>query len=94
MSEIRHCSVYLKETLDIVRPRYVVPLGGVAIKALHIIHPLKIKLGECLGQVTAWNGCHVYPLFHPGPRALIRRSRPQQLHDYCELAELLGKTAR
>lgn len=88
-SEIRNCSGHLKELLDIIRPKYVVPLGKAALTSLRIIHPLEIELRESVGQLIPWNGFQVYPLYHPGPRAFIWRTKVQQLEDYRVLTELL-----
>jgi uracil-DNA glycosylase family 4 len=89
ISEIRSCSIYLKETLDIIKPKYVVPLGKVALTALRIIHPLEIELSEGVGQLFPWNGYQVYPLCHPGPRAFVWRNKTQQIADYRLLAGFL-----
>ncbi len=90
-AEIRNCSVYLKETLEIVNPKYVVPLGAAALASLNAIKPHHIKLSEGVGKVFSWNGYQVYPLFHPGPRAIIWRTKSQQMGDYRTLAGLLDK---
>jgi len=89
--EIRNCSQYLRETLEIIKPRYVVPLGAAALASLNAIKPHQIKLSEGVGKLFLWNGYQVYPLFHPGPRAFVRRTKAQQLEDYKTLAELEDK---
>lgn len=91
LSEIRNCSQYLKETLEIVNPKYVVPLGAAALAALNIIKPHQVSLSEGVGKLFSWNGYKVYPLFHPGPRAFIRRTKTQQVEDYKTLASLFEK---
>ena len=89
--EIRNCSQYLKEMLEIIKPEYVVPLGAAALASLNAIKPHQIKLSEGVGKVFLWNGYTLYPLFHPGPRAFIRRTKAQQVEDYRALASLLDK---
>jgi len=91
-SEIRNCSSYLKDTLDIIMPKYVVPLGKVALTALHRIHPIEINLSKCVGRLFHWNGYEVYPLFHPGPRAFLWRRKVEQSQDYKNLAKLIVKS--
>ena len=91
MPEIRNCSQYLSETLDIIKPKYIVPLGAVALASLNAIKPHQIKLSEGVGKLYSWNGYQVYPLFHPGPRAFIWRPKYRQEEDYLALANLLGK---
>jgi DNA polymerase len=93
MIEIRNCSVHLRETLEIVGPNYIVPLGRAALTALGVIHPLRIELSEGAGKVFPWNGYQVYPLYHPGPRAFVWRPRLQQMLDYRTLAESLKNGA-
>jgi uracil-DNA glycosylase family 4 len=90
ISEVRNCAIYLKETLDIIKPKYIVPLGKVALTAIRTIHRFESELSECVGQLFSWNGYQVYPLFHPGPRAFVWRSKAQQLQDFGALATLLG----
>lgn len=81
-TEIRNCSQYLKETLEIIKPKYVVPLGATALVALNIINPHRIRLSDAVGKSFPWNGYQVYPLFHPGPRAFVWRHKDQQVKDY------------
>lgn len=90
--EIRNCSQYLKETLEIIKPKLVVPLGAKALSALNIINPHQVRLSEGVGKLFSWNGYKIYPLYHPGPRASIWRTKARQLKDYKILADLLVKT--
>ena len=89
LSEIRNCSHYLAETLQIVNPKCVVPLGRAALASLNAIESHMIKLSQDVGKVFLWHGFLVYPLYHPGQRALLRRTRAQQATDYRSLASLL-----
>ena len=90
-AEIRNCAQYLRETLEIIKPKYVVPLGATALAAVNAIEPHQTKLSEGVGKLFSWNGYQVYPLFHPGPRAFIRRTKAQQVEDYRTLVNLLDK---
>lgn len=91
MAEIRNCSDYLKQILEIIKPKYVIPLGRVALASLNAIEPHGIRLSQGVGKVFPWHGCLVYPLFHPGPRAFVWRTKAQQMEDYGVLAQLLGQ---
>lgn len=88
-TEIHNCAPFLKETLEIIGPRYVAPLGKAALAALNTINPLAVKLRENVGQLLAWTGYQVYPLYHPGPRSFVWRTRAQQELDYRTIACLL-----
>lgn len=89
VTEIRNCATCLKETLEIVGPRYIVPLGAVALASLNVIESHNIGLTQGTGKLFPWRGYLVFPLFHPGPRALIWRAKAQQVKDYEKLGELL-----
>lgn len=91
LTEIRNCSRYLTEILQIVKPRYIVPLGRVALASLNGIEPHGISLSQGVGKEFPWRGYLVYPLFHPGPRAFVHRTRAQQIEDYKNLDRLLSK---
>jgi len=89
ITEIRNCSIYLKETLEIVGARYIVPLGSVALASLNVIQSHNIRLYQDVGKLFAWSQYLVLPLFHPGPRAFVWRSKAQQAKDYEALGHLL-----
>lgn len=91
-AEIRNCSTYLKETLEIIKPKLIVPLGATALATLNIIHPHHVRLSEGMGKLFSWNGCQVYPLFHPSPRAFIWRHKDKQAKDYEVIRHLMKDT--
>lgn len=91
LTEIGNCSRYLRELLEIVRPKYIVPMGVAALASLTVIEPHGIKLSEGVGKIFPWHGYLVYPLFHPGPRAFIHRTEALQVEDYKPLAQLLNE---
>src|SRR5258708_35338662 len=49
-TEIRNCNPYLKSLIDLIDPSVVATLGSVALTALHLIEPHKLKLGEAAGH--------------------------------------------
>jgi uracil-DNA glycosylase family 4 len=89
LSEIHNCSQYLEQTLDLIKPKYIVTLGAIALASLNNIEPHGIRLSEGVGEVFQWKRYLVYPLFHPGPRAFIWRKSAQQVKDYEALSCLL-----
>lgn len=91
LTEIRNCSRYLAEVLEIVKPKYVIPLGRVALASLSTIEPHGISLAQGVGKEFSWRAYLIYPLFHPGPRAFVHRAKAQQLEDYKSLAWLVSK---
>lgn len=89
VTEVRNCSRHLREVLDITKPKCVVPLGSVALSSLDAIEPHGVELSRGIGKAFLWNASIVFPLFHPGPRALVHRRKMQQTEDFRSLAELL-----
>ena len=88
--EIGNCSAHLRDTIDIVDPRWVVTLGQTALRAAALLAAHELRLARDVGAVTAWNGRRLIPLYHPGPRACIHRPLSLQVEDF----RLLGEQVR
>ena len=89
-AELSNCSDFLRRQVAVVGPRVVVTLGAVALEALRAVeyHPFTLK--ENVGQVHAWHGRLLVPLYHPSPQVLAsHRREPQQLEDYRSVARAL-----
>lgn len=87
--EMRNCSEYLRELLDIIRPAIVVTLGQKALEALALIEPNEILLKRNVARPMAWRGTVVVPLYHPSGRALARRPFERQAEDYRKLGVIV-----
>jgi uracil-DNA glycosylase len=89
-AEVSNCSEFLRRQVELIDPRVVVTLGAVALEALRGVeyHPFTLK--ENVGQVQAWRGRLLVPLYHPSPQVLAsHRREPQQLEDYKSVARAL-----
>jgi len=85
--EIRNCSVFLNQLINIIKPQVIVTLGNTALDALRSIEPHSIKLNQQVGTPQKWGNCIVFPLYHPSPQATNRwRSRELQSSDFHQLA--------
>ena len=89
--EIRNCSGYLRKQIDLVNPLVVVTLGSVALKAVALIEPHDLVLGESVRTANKWYGRILIPMYHPGQRAALHRSFDEQREDYRFVAKQLGK---
>ena len=92
--EVSNCSDFLRRQVEVVAPRVVVTLGAVALEALRAVeyHPFTLK--ENVGQIHAWRGRLLVPLYHPSPQVLAsHRREPQQLEDYRSVARALSLAA-
>jgi DNA polymerase len=89
-SEIKNCSTFLKRTLELIRPRVVATLGGVALEALSLIAYHELKLKAHAGQVHSWNGMTLLPLYHPSPQVVAsQRGLDIQLRHFQKLGDLI-----
>jgi uracil-DNA glycosylase family 4 len=91
--ELHNCSAHLQSTIEIIQPHYIVALGHIALHALKTLAPHEIVLMRDVGQPLPWNGRCLIPLYHPSPRACIRRPMQLQFEDYRRLGELVRSDA-
>ena len=87
--ELKNCAHYLEMTINLVNPEVIVTLGAKALESLSLITQHHLKLSEAVGEQSLWNGRILFPLYHPGPRALIHRSLSKQRSDYIKLAKVV-----
>lgn len=85
--ELANCSPYLEMTIKLVEPDVVVSLGATALKALDLICPHGLQLRDSVAKLMPWFGCRVFPLYHPGPRAMVHRAEAKQRSDFMRLAK-------
>ena len=88
-AELRNCSAHLAAQIAVLEPPWVVALGHTALRALALLTPHGVHLAADVGRPLAWYGRHLVPLYHPGPRALIRRPLAAQVEDYRRLVALV-----
>jgi hypothetical protein len=67
-----------------------VTLGTIALQAVAHIEAHHLVLARDVGRAVPWFERWLVPLYHPGPRALIRRPLEQQRADYSRLASLMA----
>ncbi len=61
--EILLCNPYLKEQIEIIKPKIIVALGAVSVRALF---KSKESIFALRGRFLNFNGIKVMPTFHPG----------------------------
>lgn len=89
LEEIANCSAYLEMVISLVQPSVIATLGANALKALANIVPHHFSLKENVAKISKWKGYILFPLYHPGPRAIIHRSISKQTSDFIALANLV-----
>ncbi len=93
--EVENCSRFLRRQLEVIDPPVIVTLGAVSLAALRAVeyHPFTLK--ENAGQVHAWHGRLLVPLYHPSPQVLAsHRREAAQLEDYKQVARPLRLATR
>jgi uracil-DNA glycosylase family 4 len=93
-TEIAACANFLRRQIELVNPEIVVSLGAVALRALGLIEAHGLSLSADVRTSKAWNSRELIPLYHPGQRALIHRSRANQRSDYQFVAERMRRVGR
>jgi DNA polymerase len=84
----------LQRTIELIEPRVIVTLGGVALEALKSIENHQFKLRDDVAKMREWNGRILIPLYHPSPQVLITsRNERAQLRDYKFLARAIGRVS-
>jgi uracil-DNA glycosylase family 4 len=89
-SEIKNCSQYLSQVIELIQPPVIATLGGVALEALKLIEYHEFTLREDAGTVKSWNGRRLVPLYHPSPQVIAsQRGLQTQLEHFKQLEALL-----
>jgi uracil-DNA glycosylase family 4 len=89
LDEIKNCSTYLRMTINLIKPDVIATLGQKALESLNEINPHNITLKESVGKLINWSGFKIFPLYHPGPRAVLHRSFAQQKSDFMKLSNIV-----
>ena len=88
--EIKNCSDFLKQTLNIINPKIIATLGSVALEALKTIEYHQFTLKNNAAEIFGWNGRILVPLYHPSPQVIASHRREhEQLADFQSLATVL-----
>ena len=70
-------------------------LGAVSLAALKSVEYHQLTLKENVGEIHAWGGRMLVPLYHPSPQVLAsHRREAAQLADYKSVARALRRAAR
>jgi len=94
-SEIKNCSPFLKETLDLISPQVVVTLGSVGLQALNLILETRYQLKENVAQAITTPSFTLFPLYHPSPRVTNwMRPLAQQKKDFKKILRNISNSKK
>lgn len=94
LEEMANCSAYLEMVIALVSPDVIVTLGAIALNALDLLSPHGVKLHEGIARLVPWRNTRIFPLYHPGPRAIIHRSLTKQRSDFMLLSKVVHPIKR
>src|SRR6478735_5714475 len=90
-TEIKNCSAYLTRVLELIQPKVIATLGGVALEALTSIAYHEYRLKTHAGEILDWNGCTILPLYHPSPQVVAaQRGLALQLKHFQTVGKLIS----
>jgi uracil-DNA glycosylase len=93
-AEVSNCSGFLRRQIEVVGAPVVVTLGAVSLAALRAVEYHQLSLKGNVGQIHAWRGRLLVPLYHPSPQVLAsHRREAAQLEDYKSVALALRRAA-
>lgn len=94
-SELHNCSGFLRRTIELINPRVIVTLGGVALQALKLIADHPFTLRDDVAQARRWHNRTLIALYHPSPQVLITsRDETAQVRDYQAVARMIRSESR
>lgn len=87
--EIAHGRIHLLKQIEIIKPKLIVLLGNVALKAL--IPDEKLFVSKVHGRIIEKNGTTYFPTYHPSAAMRFTKMRNAMMQDMVELKRLLRK---
>jgi DNA polymerase len=86
LDEIRHGMIHTKKQIEVIKPKIIVLLGNVAIKALL---DEKLRVSDIHGKIIEKDGVKYFPTFHPSAAMRFTGMRTKMEVDFKKLKSLL-----
>lgn len=88
--EVLNCNPFLKEEIEAVNPRIIVPMG--AIPARWFLGS-SYRMIEVIGKEHEWDGRVLFPVYHPAYAGIYNTDAiPEYLAKFRHLADLVNDT--
>lgn len=89
--EIQNCLGFLRRQIELIDPRIVATVGGVALEALKAVEYHEFMLKTHAGLPQNWNGRILLPLYHPSPQVIAaQRGLDLQLRHFAVLKGVIS----
>lgn len=86
LEEIRHGMIHTRKQIETIKPKAIVLLGNVAIKALL---DEKLRVSNIHGKIIEKEGIKYFPTFHPSAAMRFTKVRLKMKEDFKKLKSLL-----
>lgn len=86
VEEIRHGMIHTRKQIEVIKPKIIVLLGNVAIKALL---DEKLRVSDIHGKIIEKDGIKYFPTFHPSASMRFTNARIRMEKDFRKLKSLL-----
>lgn len=91
VAEIKKCSDFLKDEMNIVMPRLIVPMGNAAIKSIGHVFGINFgRISEVQGSFLHFKGTFFAPQYHPA--AILRD--PKKMEKFKDNFRLVAALAQ
>lgn len=87
INEIKSSIPYLDREMQILKPKIIITLGNVPLKA--VTGQFKLTIGQVHGKVLNTNGLDVFPLYHPASLIYNRKLEKTYFEDLDRLIEVI-----
>ena len=89
--EIKNCSYFLEELINLISPKIISTLGAVGLESINHLFRTHHKLADVVGRPLNISKFILFPLYHPSPRVIYtRRTLDNQKKDFEKLIKILG----
>ena len=78
--------------IEIIKPKIIVPLGNVALKAL--LPEDKLLISKVHGKTLERNGIIYFPIYHPSAAMRFTKMRNAAMQDMVELGKLIRSISK
>src|SRR5438270_9790071 len=78
---------FLKQQLEVIKPKLVVPLGR---HSMEVLLPPGLKISQCHGKAKRYKGQVYMPLFHPAAALYNNSMRQTLIDDFMKLPRVLA----
>lgn len=86
LEEIKHGMTHTKKQIDVIKPKFIVLLGNVA---LHALIDENINISKVHGKIIEKDGIRFFPTFHPSAAMRFTKVRIRMEEDFRKIKRFI-----